>query len=112
MKLLCSALASAALVIGAFTPAYSATEWKEGVNYFVVQSAEKPTIPPGKVLVTEVFSYGCPHCSEFRPVIKQLKASLPANAVLISFDVAGAALTGYGRRNGDVDPHSRAAEMD
>ncbi len=28
-----------------------------------------------------MFSYGCPHCSEFRPVIKQLKAALPANAV-------------------------------
>jgi thiol:disulfide interchange protein DsbA len=38
-------------------------------------------VPAGKIEVTEVFSYACPHCSEFRPVIKQLKAALPPNAV-------------------------------
>jgi Fe2+ or Zn2+ uptake regulation protein len=37
---------------------------------------------------------------------------VPANAVLISFDVAGAALTGYGRRKSDVLPGSGAAEAD
>ena len=58
------------------------TQWTEDKNYFIITPSLHTTAPPGKVEVTEVFSYGCPHCSEFRPVIKQLRASLPANAVL------------------------------
>jgi thiol:disulfide interchange protein DsbA len=56
-------------------------QWVEGKNYFTINPALRTTVPPGKVEVTEVFSYGCPHCSEFRPIAKQLKASLPPNAV-------------------------------
>ena len=57
------------------------TKWTEGKNYFTVTPALHTSVPPGKVEVTEVFSYACPHCSEFRPVVKQLRASLPPNAV-------------------------------
>jgi thiol:disulfide interchange protein DsbA len=82
MKLFCSALAAAALVSGASMPARSATTWTEGVNYFVIQSAQKPVVPPGKVEVTEVFSYACPACNVFVPTMHKLKQSLPANVVL------------------------------
>lgn len=57
------------------------TPWIEGKNYFLIIPALQTSVPAGKIEVTEVFSYACPHCSEFRPVAKQLKASLPANAV-------------------------------
>jgi thiol:disulfide interchange protein DsbA len=57
------------------------TQWTEGKNYFSITQALHTSAPPGKVEVTEVFSYGCPHCSQFRPVVKQLKASLPPNVV-------------------------------
>ena len=57
------------------------TPWTEGKQYFLVIPTLQTSVPPGKVEVTEVFSYGCPHCSDFRPVIKQLRAALPANAV-------------------------------
>jgi protein dithiol oxidoreductase (disulfide-forming) len=57
------------------------TQWTEDKNYFLITPALHTSVPPGKVEVTEVFSYGCPHCSDFRPVAKQLKASLPPNAV-------------------------------
>jgi thiol:disulfide interchange protein DsbA len=57
------------------------TQWTEGKNYFNITPALHTTAPPGKIEVTEVFSYGCPHCSQFRPVVKQLKASLPPNVV-------------------------------
>lgn len=57
------------------------TPWTEGKNYFLVVPALLTAVPAGKVEVTEVFSYACPHCSEFRPVVKQLKAGLPPNAV-------------------------------
>jgi thiol:disulfide interchange protein DsbA len=55
--------------------------WTEGTNYFLVVPALATSVPAGKVEVTEVFSYACPHCSEFRPVVKELKAALPPNAV-------------------------------
>jgi thiol:disulfide interchange protein DsbA len=75
-------LALLTLIAGTLPLVASAqTTWTEGRNYFVIVPALHTSAPPGKVEVTEVFSYGCPHCSEFRPVIKQLKAQLPANAV-------------------------------
>ena len=53
-----------------------ATEWKEGQHYIVLA---KPTPPAaGKVEVTEVFSYACPHCAHFQPYADQLKSRLPA----------------------------------
>jgi len=57
------------------------TQWTEGKNYFTVTPALHTSAPAGKIEVTEVFSYACPHCSQFRPVVKQLKASLPPNVV-------------------------------
>jgi len=70
------------LLLAAAAPLASAQNtWTEGHDYFQIVPALHTSAPPGKVVVTEVFSYGCPHCSEFRPVIKQLKAELPPNAV-------------------------------
>jgi thiol:disulfide interchange protein DsbA len=57
-----------------------AQTWKEGTHYFTVSPPQPTTVPAGKVEVTEVFSYGCPACNAFLPVMKQLKAALPANA--------------------------------
>ena len=71
-------LAATALPLGASAQ----TTWTEGKNYFVITPALHTSVAAGKVEVTEVFSYGCPHCAEFQPVIKQLKAALPPNAVL------------------------------
>ncbi|MEA3175423.1 MAG: hypothetical protein QOF42_2834 [Gammaproteobacteria bacterium] len=82
MKLFCSALAAAALVFGGSMSVRAATTWTEGVNYFVVPSPQKPAVPPGKVEVTEVFSYACPACNVFVPTMHTLKKSLPANVVL------------------------------
>lgn len=33
--------------------------------------------PKGKIEVLEFFSYGCPHCSDFHPLISQWAAKLP-----------------------------------
>ena len=51
---------------------HAAPEFKEGVNYEVVKqtSTAKPE-------VMEFFSYFCPHCATFEPIVDQLKASLP-----------------------------------
>ncbi len=68
------------LAFGVTTQA--ATAWTEGKNYFVIDPPRPPTLAPGKVEVTEVFSYGCPACNVFVPVMHQLKKALPANAVV------------------------------
>jgi thiol:disulfide interchange protein DsbA len=69
------ALTAIPLVASAQTP------WTEGKNYFLINPPLHTSVPAGKIEVTEVFSYACPHCAEFQPVIKQLKAELPPNVV-------------------------------
>jgi protein dithiol oxidoreductase (disulfide-forming) len=63
-------------------PAGSAPTWTEGVNYFLISPVRPTSLPPGKVEVTEVFSYACPACNLFQSTMHKLKASLPPNAVL------------------------------
>ncbi|HEV7606022.1 MAG TPA: thiol:disulfide interchange protein DsbA/DsbL [Steroidobacteraceae bacterium] len=67
--------------LAATAPAQSAT-WTAGVHYSVIPT-QRTNVAAGKVEVMEVFSYGCPACNQFRPVMKQLKAALPANAQLV-----------------------------
>jgi len=64
-------------------PAISASSsWTEGKNYFLITPAKRWIETPGKVEVTEVFSYGCPACFQFVPTMQKLKKSLPANVAL------------------------------
>jgi thiol:disulfide interchange protein DsbA len=62
--------------------ARAATAWTEGRNYFLIDPPRVPAVAPGKVEVTEVFSYGCPACNLFVPTMHKLQKSLPPNAVL------------------------------
>lgn len=54
--------------------------WTEGKHYFLIQPAQRTSVPAGKIEVTEVFSYGCPACNRFQPIVEKLAKSLPANA--------------------------------
>ncbi len=56
-------------------------KWVEGKNYFLIDPAQ-PTSHPGKIEVTEVFSYGCPACNGFHSTAEQIAGSLPPNAVM------------------------------
>lgn len=77
------ALTSSAMTHAANAAAtHEATNWTEGKHYFAVNPPRIPSVAPGKVEVTEVFSYGCPACNLFVPVMHKLKQTLPANAVL------------------------------
>jgi thiol:disulfide interchange protein DsbA len=82
MKLTLSAALWAALALSVSVSSRSAQTWTEGVNYFLVQPQRPSSVGPGKVEVTEVFSYACPACNIFQPTMHKLKQSLPANAVL------------------------------
>jgi protein dithiol oxidoreductase (disulfide-forming) len=57
-------------------------KWVEGKNYFRIEPAQPKATSTEKIEVTEVFSYGCPACNQFHPVVEQLATSLPSNAVM------------------------------
>ena len=54
-----------------------AAQFKEGEHYKVLdlEASKKP-------VVTEFFSFYCPHCNTFEPIIQQLKKQLPEGAKL------------------------------
>ncbi len=60
----------------------AAADWVEGTNYYVLQNPQPTTVAPGKIEVTEVFSYACPACNAFFPTVDKLRSSLPSDAVL------------------------------
>ena len=72
-----------ALLAASVAPvAQAQLKWVPGKHYTIVP-AQRTQVPAGKVEVMEVFSYGCPACNQFRPVMKQLSAALPKNAQLV-----------------------------
>lgn len=79
------ALAGLVLLAGigtaaAQTPA-AGPQWVEGENYFAIANPQ-PTQHPDKVVVTEVFSFGCPACNSFQPFANKLESELPKGAVM------------------------------
>ena len=64
------------------TASAQAQAWAAGVHYSVIPT-QRTDVPAGKVEVMEVFSYGCPACNSYRPILKKLKAALPPNAQLV-----------------------------
>ena len=70
------------LLLGTASSAFSATDWIQGSHYFLIRPALASNVAPGKIEVTEVFSYACPACNHFYPVVDRLRAALPANAEL------------------------------
>ncbi len=56
-------------------------KWVEGKHYFLLDPAQ-PTSHPGKIEVTEVFSYVCPACNQFHSTVDRIARSLPAGAVM------------------------------
>jgi thiol:disulfide interchange protein DsbA len=56
-------------------------KWVEGKQYFRIDPAQ-PTSTPGKIEVTEVFSYGCPACFQFHGIVDQMVKELPRGTVM------------------------------
>jgi protein dithiol oxidoreductase (disulfide-forming) len=72
-----------ALLAAAAAPvAQAQLKWVPGKHYTLIPT-QRTQVPAGKVEVMEVFSYGCPACNQFRPVMKQLAAALPKNAQIV-----------------------------
>jgi thiol:disulfide interchange protein DsbA len=52
----------------------------EGTEYRVLTPAQ-PTMSPGKIEVVEFFSYACPHCADFAPILATWRATLAKDVV-------------------------------
>jgi len=54
---------------------------QEGTTFRTI-SPPQPTSSPGKIEVIEFFSYGCPHCAHFYPMLESWLAKQPKDVVL------------------------------
>lgn len=61
-------------------------KYEEGVHYNVLPAAVR-TITPGKIEVTEAYSYSCGHCFKFEPLIKAWEKKMPEGAKLVKLPV-------------------------
>jgi thiol:disulfide interchange protein DsbA len=68
-RLLLASLATTALPT-------SAAALVQGRDYDLIQPPQ-PGESPGRIEVLEFFSYGCPHCKEFHPIVMSWAAKLP-----------------------------------
>lgn len=59
-------------------PSFAQTAGKE----FTLVTPAQPTEDAGKIEVLEFFSYGCPHCADFNPLLTTWVAKLPADVVV------------------------------
>ena len=62
------------------TPVIAQQAFTEGVDYKRIDPVVKTT-NPDKVVVTEIFWYGCPHCFRFEPFVEKWAKSLPEGVV-------------------------------
>ncbi len=53
----------------------------EGTDYRKIEPPQPAATTPGKIEVIEFFSYMCPHCKEFYPLVSTWAAQLPKNVV-------------------------------
>ncbi|HZC86651.1 MAG TPA: thiol:disulfide interchange protein DsbA/DsbL [Steroidobacteraceae bacterium] len=84
-RLVLSLLAVATLLLPLAAPAAT---WTEGIHYVRVTPPQQTTVPAGKVEVIEVFSYACPACNAFQPVMEKLRSTLPPNAQIVFLPAA------------------------
>jgi thiol:disulfide interchange protein DsbA len=56
--------------------------WQEGVHYKTLAQPVPTSVAPGKIEVTEAFSYGCIYCFRSKDAIRQLATELPSDAVM------------------------------
>jgi thiol:disulfide interchange protein DsbA len=76
----CVAALAAVLVLISSLDARAAQTWTPGRHYTLLMPGQPTRVPAGRVEIMEVFSYGCPACNGFQPIVEKLKHSLPPNA--------------------------------
>ena len=70
-----------ALVFAALSLPLRAAGLVDGTDYRTVDPPQHSDSPPGKIEVLEFFSWGCPHCNEFNPLITKWAENAPKDLV-------------------------------
>ncbi len=60
---------------------------RSGGPAFQTLPTKVPTDSPGKVEVIEFFSYGCPHCHDFEPLLHDWAKKLPSDVSLVKVPI-------------------------
>jgi thiol:disulfide interchange protein DsbA len=60
--------------------AHAQAGFKAGTDYLVLSRPASVDAPADKVEVVEFFSYNCPHCAEFEPMLEDWLKKLPPQA--------------------------------
>ena len=79
---------SAALAFGATMTVAGPLAAQTAGRDFTVLNPAQPTDDAAKIEIVEFFSYGCPHCADFNPLLTQWAAKLPADVVLRKIPVS------------------------
>lgn len=58
-------------------------QWVQGTNYVLLDQPQATTVPAGKAEVMEIFSYACPFCDKFQPIMQQIEHGLPHYAQMV-----------------------------
>src|SRR5579884_3339723 len=83
MKRVLSVLIVLLVSLNALDARAAPERWVQGKDYFLLTPVQRTSVPAGKVEVMEVFSFACPACNAFQPVIEKLKRTLPSNAQMV-----------------------------
>lgn len=75
------------LVLSAAVITANAAGYTEGKDYVVLADPVRPA-DPSKIEVAEVFSFLCPHCHKFEPLVKTWSKKQPADVVLVQTHAA------------------------
>ena len=68
-------------LVSALTVALPSFAQTDGKDYTMISPAQ-PTEDANKIEVIEFFSYGCPHCADFNPLLKAWAAKQPGDVVV------------------------------
>lgn len=82
IKTVRSTILFAALLLSWSGSMAQSVEYEEGVHFSELQIPIR-TRNPDKIQVAEYFSYGCPHCFEFEPLISAWHRNLPEDVEFI-----------------------------
>ena len=72
---------SVVLAVLAWSGSALAADPVEGEDYLLVQTPLPPA-DPARIVVTDFFSYACPHCFAFSPDLRSWESKLPPDVVL------------------------------
>jgi thiol:disulfide interchange protein DsbA len=70
------------LVLSVSVTTANAADYVEGKDYVVLADPVRPA-DASKIEVAEMFSYLCPHCYDFEPLLKEWTKKQPADVVLV-----------------------------